>query len=150
MEEMKRERKKRSCLGLYLQVSVVFMLMLTVIDVVFGVLSPRREYFRHVTPLDHLLCSLSLHFNLLVAVHPRYVRLRLKLPTGLWDDVIHQKQEPLVPLQTFGPGLRRVLTLIVYFTSDVCSEWFCSIGDISDICKHACARWACTFQQVQL
>lgn len=46
------------------------MLMLTVIDLVFGGLSPRREYFRHVTPLDHGACSLSLHFNLLVAVRP--------------------------------------------------------------------------------
>lgn len=41
MEEMKRERKK-SCLGLYLQASVLFVLMLTGSGVVFGALSPRR------------------------------------------------------------------------------------------------------------
>lgn len=36
------KKRKKPCLGLYLQVSVVCRLILTVIDVVFGALSPRR------------------------------------------------------------------------------------------------------------
>lgn len=73
MKEMQRERKKKPR-----SFFAGFMLILTVIDVVFWALSPRREYFIYMTPLDHLVWSLSLHFDLLAAMCHRYGRLRLK------------------------------------------------------------------------